>query len=42
MLSMKIGRSLAWDGEKEVVIGDDAANALLAREYRKPWVYPPE
>ncbi|MBN1422561.1 MAG: Gfo/Idh/MocA family oxidoreductase [Planctomycetes bacterium] len=40
MLSMKLGRSLAWDGEREIVIGDDDANAHLAREYRKPWVYP--
>jgi predicted dehydrogenase len=40
MLSLKLGRSLAWDGEREVVIGDDEANRLLAREYRKPWEYP--
>jgi predicted dehydrogenase len=40
MLSLKLGRSLQWDGDKEVVIGDDEANKLLAREYRKPWEYP--
>jgi predicted dehydrogenase len=40
MLSMKHGRSLNWDGEKERVIGDDAANKLLRREYRKGWEYP--
>ena len=40
MLSMKLGRSLQWDGEKELVIGDDEANKLLSREYRKPWEYP--
>jgi predicted dehydrogenase len=40
MLSYKLGRSIAWDGEKEQVIGDAEANKLLSREYRKPWVYP--
>lgn len=40
MLSLKLGRSLAWDGDKELVIGDDEANKHLAREYRKPWEYP--
>jgi predicted dehydrogenase len=40
MLSMKLGRSVAWDGEKEVCVGDPDANKLLRREYRKPWVYP--
>jgi predicted dehydrogenase len=39
-LSLKLGRSLKWDGEKEVVIGDEEANKLLSREYRKPWEYP--
>jgi predicted dehydrogenase len=40
MLSAKIDRSIHWDGEKQVIVGDDAANALLRREYRKPWEYP--
>jgi predicted dehydrogenase len=40
MLSLKIGRSLEWDGEKEVIFGDYEANKLLSRKYRKPWVYP--
>jgi predicted dehydrogenase len=40
MLSMKHGRSIHWDGEKERVIGDDAANALLRRDYRKGYEYP--
>jgi len=40
MLSYKIGRSIKWDGEKEVIINDPEANKLLSREYRKPWVYP--
>jgi predicted dehydrogenase len=40
MLSMKHGRSIQWDGEKERIVGDDAANKLLRREYRKGWEYP--
>ena len=39
-LSMKLGRSLAWDAEKGQVAGDDEANKLLRRPYRKPWVHP--
>ncbi len=40
MLSLKIGRSVAWDGERERVIGDPEANKLLRRDYRAPWIYP--
>jgi predicted dehydrogenase len=40
MLAYKLGRSLQWDGEKEVVVGDREANRLLQREYRKGWEYP--
>ena len=40
MLSMKLGRSIVWDGEKERVVGDDEANKLLRRDYRGEWVYP--
>jgi len=40
MLSYKLGRSIKWDGEKEIIVGDPKANKLLRREYRKPWVYP--
>ena len=40
MLSLKLGRSLQWDGDKELIIGDEQANKLLSREYRKPWEYP--
>ena len=40
MLSLKLGRSIQWDGEKEQVIGDAEANKLLRREYRGPWQYP--
>src|SRR5260370_37243 len=37
-LSMKLGRSLTWDAAKQRVVGDEEANKLLARPYRKPWV----
>ncbi len=40
MLSLKLGRSVEWDGENHAIVGDPEANALLRREYRKPWVYP--
>ena len=34
------GRTLKWDPTKQEVLGDDEANKLLARPYRKPWVRP--
>jgi predicted dehydrogenase len=40
MMSLKLGRSIHWDGTKEQVVGDPAANKLLKRDYRGPWVYP--
>ena len=40
MLSYKLGRSVEWDGEKEVIKGDAEANKLLSREYRGEWKYP--
>jgi predicted dehydrogenase len=40
MLSMKLGRSVDWDGERERIIGDEEANHLLSRPYRAPWEYP--
>ena len=40
--SMKLGRSLTWDAQKQQVVGDKEANALLRRPYRRPWVHPGE
>ena len=40
MISLKHGRSLDWDGGKERIVGDEAANKLLRRNYRKGWEYP--
>lgn len=39
-LSMQVGRTLAWDPASGKVIHDEAANRLLHRPYRKPWVHP--
>ena len=39
-LSMKLGRTLAWDEKTGRVTGDDEANRLLLRPYRNPWVHP--
>jgi predicted dehydrogenase len=36
-ISMRLGRKLKWDVEKEMVPGDDEANALLSRPMRAPW-----
>ena len=40
MLSLKLGRSIEWDGEREQIVADEEANKLLRREYRGEWEYP--
>ena len=40
MLSLKLGRSITWDGDKEQCLNEPDANKLLRREYRKGWEYP--
>ncbi len=40
MISWRVGRSIAWDGAKEQIVGDPEASKLLARPYRSPWKYP--
>jgi predicted dehydrogenase len=39
-LSAKLGRTLQWDAQKGRVTGDEEANRLLSRPYRRPWVHP--
>ena len=39
-LSMQLGRTLTWDPAKQRIVGDEAANKLLRRPYRKPWIHP--
>jgi hypothetical protein len=36
-MSLKLGRSIRWDPEKEQVIGDREAAAMCAKQYRAPW-----
>lgn len=40
MVSWRLGRSIEWDGAKELIVNDAKANELLSRPYRAPWVYP--
>jgi len=37
LVAMLVGRKLKWDPEKEEVIGDPTANAMLGRAKREPW-----
>jgi predicted dehydrogenase len=39
-ISLQLGRSLAWDGQKQMVLGDAEANQRLRRSYRQPWIHP--
>jgi predicted dehydrogenase len=39
-MSMQLGRSLQWDPQRGLVVGDDEANRLLRRPYRSPWIHP--
>ena len=36
-MSLRLGRSIRWDPDKEVVIGDPEAAAMCVRPYRAPW-----
>ncbi len=40
MMSYKLGRSVTWDGDKQIVLNDPEAEKLMRREYRGPWEYP--
>ena len=39
-ISYRLGRSLDFDPVRQRFIGDDEANAMLRRDYRKPFVVP--
>lgn len=36
-ISLRTGRRIEWNAEKEEIVGDPAANQMLARPYRSPW-----
>ena len=36
-LSLRTGRKLRWDPEKEEILGDRETAAMLERPYRRPW-----
>jgi predicted dehydrogenase len=36
-MSLRLGRSIRWDPDKEQVIGDKEAAAMCVRPYRAPW-----
>jgi len=36
-IAMLTGRKIKWDPEKEEILGDPGAAALLGRSYREPW-----
>ncbi|OGV67024.1 MAG: hypothetical protein A2283_01230 [Lentisphaerae bacterium RIFOXYA12_FULL_48_11] len=37
-IAMVTGRKIKWNPEKEEIIGDSGAAALLGRAYRSPWI----
>ncbi len=39
-ISWQTGRRVTWDPERERFPGQDDANALITRDYRKPWTLP--
>jgi hypothetical protein len=41
-LSLKLGRSIRFDPDKEKIIGDNEAVKLSVPEYRSPWKLPLE
>lgn len=40
MISWRAGRSIQWDAEKDMIVGDPEAAKLMSRAYRTPWEYP--
>ena len=36
-IAWKVDRKIRWDAEKEVVLDDPEANALVTKPYREPW-----
>ena len=38
--NLRVGQKLEFDGKTERFVGDPAANAMLTRNYRKPFIVP--
>ena len=36
-ISLRTGRKIRWDADKEQILGDTEAAGMLVRPYRKPW-----
>ena len=36
-IAWKVGRKVHWDAQREQIVGDDEANALVTKQYRAPW-----
>lgn len=36
-ISVRLGRAVRWDPDKQLVIGDKEAAAMCIRPYRAPW-----
>ena len=39
-ISYRLGRTINFDPEKQVILADEEASALMRREYREPYVVP--
>ena len=39
VISMRLGRPLKWDPEKQRFVNDEEADKWLSRDQRKPWTY---
>jgi hypothetical protein len=36
-ISLRLGRKIRWDSDKEEIVGDAEAAKMLVRPYRPPW-----
>jgi predicted dehydrogenase len=39
-IAVRLRRNVRWDPVAEKIVGDPEAQALVSREYRKPWILP--
>jgi predicted dehydrogenase len=37
LISLLTQRTIKWDAEKQVILGDDEASKMLSRDFRAPW-----